>query len=36
MIERNREKEIIKKRLATLTTANPTIHTFVEENVRFL
>lgn len=35
VIERNREKEIIKERLATLTTVNPTIHTFVEENVRF-
>jgi (1->4)-alpha-D-glucan 1-alpha-D-glucosylmutase len=35
VIERNREKEIIKKRLATLMTANPTIHSFVEENVRF-
>lgn len=35
VIERNREKEIIKKRLATLTSVNPTIHVFVEENVRF-
>ena len=35
MIERNREKEIIKKRLATLTNANPTIRAFVEDNVRF-
>lgn len=35
VIERNREKEIIKKRLATLTSVNLTIRTFVEENVRF-
>lgn len=35
IIERSREKEIIKKRLATLTHTNPTILAFVEENVRF-
>lgn len=35
VIERNREKEIIKKRLATLTTANPTIRAFIAENVHF-
>ena len=35
VIERNREKEIIKRRLATLTTTNPEIRTFVEDNVRF-
>jgi (1->4)-alpha-D-glucan 1-alpha-D-glucosylmutase len=35
IIERSREKEIIKKRLAALTHANPTIRTFVEDNVRF-
>jgi (1->4)-alpha-D-glucan 1-alpha-D-glucosylmutase len=35
VIERNREKEIIKRRLATLTTTNPEIRTFVEGNVRF-
>ena len=35
VIERNREKEIIKKRLATLTSENPTVHTFIEDNIRF-
>ena len=35
VIERHREKEIIKRRLATVTSANPTIRTFVEDNVRF-
>lgn len=34
MIERHREKEIIKKRLATLTANCPEIRTFLEENVR--
>ncbi len=35
VIERNREKEIIKKRLATLMNANHAIRAFVEDNVRF-
>lgn len=35
MIERNREKEIIKKRLAILTHENPTVRAFIEDNVRF-
>lgn len=35
VIERNREKEIIKKRLATLTAACPEIGDFLAENVRF-
>lgn len=35
VIERNREKEIIKKRLATLTAACKEIDTFLLENVRF-
>ena len=35
VIERSREKEIIKKRLATLTTKCPEVATFVTENVRF-
>jgi (1->4)-alpha-D-glucan 1-alpha-D-glucosylmutase len=35
VIERNREKEIIKKRLATLTAACPEIRAFLDENVRF-
>lgn len=35
VIERNREKEIIKKRLAALTAECPAIATFVADNVRF-
>ncbi len=35
VIERNREKEIIKKRLATVTTTTPEILAFVAENVQF-
>ena len=35
VIERNREKEIIKKRLAALTTACGEVQTFVTENLRF-
>jgi (1->4)-alpha-D-glucan 1-alpha-D-glucosylmutase len=35
VIERNREKEIIKKRLAALTAASAEVRTFVNENVRF-
>jgi (1->4)-alpha-D-glucan 1-alpha-D-glucosylmutase len=35
VIERNREKEIIKKRLATLTAECAEIATFVADNVRF-
>jgi len=35
VIERNREKEIIKKRLAALTSANTEVWTFVQENVQF-
>jgi (1->4)-alpha-D-glucan 1-alpha-D-glucosylmutase len=35
VIERNREKEIIKKRLATLTAACREVETFLLENVRF-
>jgi (1->4)-alpha-D-glucan 1-alpha-D-glucosylmutase len=34
MTERNREKEIAKKRLAGLYSRSPTIRTFVDENVR--
>jgi (1->4)-alpha-D-glucan 1-alpha-D-glucosylmutase len=35
VIERHREKEIIKKRLATVMTATPEILTFVTDNVAF-
>ncbi|MGE0827625.1 MAG: malto-oligosyltrehalose synthase [Candidatus Binatia bacterium] len=35
VIERNREKEIIKRRLVALTTTCPEIHTFIHENVHF-
>jgi hypothetical protein len=35
VIERSREKEIVKKRLASLTATCPAIRTFIEENVRF-
>jgi (1->4)-alpha-D-glucan 1-alpha-D-glucosylmutase len=35
VIERNREKEIIKKRLAALTAASAEVAIFVSENVRF-
>lgn len=35
VIERAREKEIIKKRLAALTTASAEIRAFIMENVRF-
>jgi (1->4)-alpha-D-glucan 1-alpha-D-glucosylmutase len=35
VIERNREKEIIKKRLATLVIACVEVRAFVEENVRW-
>src|SRR5207245_5693046 len=31
--ERQREKEVIKRRLATLTVANPVVRAFVEANV---
>jgi len=31
--ERQREKEVIKRRLAALTAANPVVRTFVEQNV---
>ena len=33
LIERQREKEIIKRRLATLTDESPAVHAFVERNV---
>jgi (1->4)-alpha-D-glucan 1-alpha-D-glucosylmutase len=35
VIERNREKEIIKKRLATLSAECSAVRAFLEENVRF-
>src|SRR5207247_10702970 len=35
LIERNREKEIIKKRLAALTAACAEVWAFVDENVHF-
>ena len=35
VIERNREKEIIKKRLAAVTTTTPEILAFVSDNVQF-
>ncbi len=35
VMERNREKEIIKKRLATVTAECAAIATFIEDNVRF-
>ena len=35
VIERHREKGIIKGRLATLTTACPEVRTFIDDNIRF-
>src|SRR5215471_8538237 len=35
VIERHREKEIIKKRLAALTSACPEVRSFIDDNVRF-
>ena len=35
ILERNREKTVIQRRLASLTNTCPHIRTFVEENVRF-
>lgn len=35
VIERSREKEIIKRRLVSLTASAPAVRTFIEENVRF-
>lgn len=35
VLERSREKEIIKRRLASLTASSAVIRAFIEENVRF-